>query len=69
MIEILSPIADFFGISPLMLLLITLVFLLLVGIWYVLKFVLKLAWKIMAPGCLLIILIIGGLYLVGVVFV
>jgi hypothetical protein len=64
--EFIQPIADLLGISPLLLIALALLFLLLVGAWYVLKFILKLAWKVMLPGCLLIILVLGGLYVAGV---
>ena len=65
-LEFIAPMAQFFGISPVMLLVLTALALMLLGAWYTLKFVLKLAWKVMLPGCLLIILVLGGLYLVGV---
>ncbi len=65
MLEYIQPIADLFGITPLMLVVIVVLFLVLVGAWYVLKFVLKLAWKVMLPGCLLIIMVLAGLYIAG----
>ena len=65
-LEFIAPMAQFFGVSPVMLLVLTALFFMLLGAWFTLKFLLKLAWKVMLPGCLLIILVLGGLYLVGV---
>lgn len=66
-LEFIAPMAQFFGVSPLMLLVLTALSLMLLGAWYVLKFILKLAWKIMLPGCLLIVLVLGGLYAISVI--
>ena len=65
--EFIEPIANLLGLSPMMLVAISALFLVLVVVWYVLKFVVKLAWKVMAPGCALIAMIIVGLYIAGVV--
>lgn len=62
--EILRPIADLFGISPTMLLVLTLLGVLLVGGWYFMRFTVRMAWKTFVSGCALIALLIGGL-LVG----
>lgn len=63
--EFLQPIADLFGISTTMLLVLAGLFVVLVGAWYVLKFVVKMTWKVMSVGCAVIVLVIGGLYLLA----
>ena len=65
--EIITPIADLFGISPQLLIGLTVGGLILVVLWYVLKFALKVAWKTFAAGCVVIALLIGGLFVAAVI--
>lgn len=65
-IVFLQPIAELFGISAEMLIALSVLFVLLVGAWYVIKFIFKVAWKVVLPGCLLTILALGGLYVVSI---
>ncbi len=60
--EIIQTIADLFGISPGLLIVLTILGLLLVGGWYFLKFTLRMAWKTFSVGCLLIVILIGGFF-------
>jgi hypothetical protein len=61
--EIIQPIADLFGISPGLLIALTILGVLLVVGWYILKFAFKMAWKTFSAGCVLIALLVGGVFM------
>lgn len=65
--EFIRPVADLFGISPVMLIVLTIGGLLLIGFWYLLKFALKIAWKTFSIGCVTILVVLGALYVVSVI--
>jgi hypothetical protein len=61
-VEIIRSLAEFFGLSPE-----TFTFYLIAGTilvvgWIILKTVVKIAWKTFATGCLLLAILIGGLF-------
>ena len=66
--EIIKPIADLFGISPQLLVILTVGGVALVVLWYVLKAMLKIAWKAFAFGCVVIAIGLGTLFIAAVIF-
>jgi ABC-type maltose transport system permease subunit len=66
-LEIIRPVADLFGISPLLLVVLTVGGVALVVLWYILKAALKIAWKVFAAGCLVIAIGMGTLFAAAVI--
>jgi hypothetical protein len=60
----LQPIGDLFGLSVSQLVLVVAIGLGLVVGWYVLKLVFRIASKVFTIGCVGILLLLGGLYVV-----
>jgi len=67
MIAFLQPFADWLGVTPVQLILVVAVGVGLVVGWYALKLALRIATKVFAIGCVSILLLLGGLYIVFVV--
>lgn len=63
----LQPIAELFGLSVGQLILVVAIGVGMVVGWYVLKLVLRIAAKVFTIGCVGIILLLGGLYIVFVI--
>jgi hypothetical protein len=61
--EIIRSLADFFGLSPETFTIYLVAGTILVAGWIILKTVVKIAWKTFATGCLLLALLIGGLFI------
>lgn len=59
--EVINTLADFLGMSPGLLMVLLVAGIVLVVGWTVLKFVMRVAWKTFSAGCLLLIILIGGL--------
>lgn len=59
---ILESIANLLGMTSTQLIVVTVVILVLVVGWYILKTALKIASKIFAIGCFTIVLLVAGLY-------
>jgi hypothetical protein len=60
--EIINALADFFGLSPQ-----TFTFFLVAGVilavgWAILKTFVQIAWRTFVTGCLLLVLLIGGIF-------
>lgn len=60
--EIISSLADIFGLSPETFTFFVIAAIILVVGWTILKTVVKIAWKTFATGCLLLFILIGGLF-------
>jgi hypothetical protein len=66
-LDIIRPVADLFGISPPVLVALVVGGVALVVLWYILKAVLKIAWKAFAFGCLVIAIGLGTLFIAAVI--
>lgn len=62
--EIINSAAELLGISPGLLIALTIGGVVLLGGWVVLKTVARFTWRIFVSGCLLMVILIGG-FLVG----
>lgn len=60
--ELIEQMAALVGLSPGMFIVIVAASVILLTGWAILKTFLKIAWKTFTTGCLLLILLIGGLY-------
>jgi hypothetical protein len=60
--EIIRSLADFFGLSPQTFTTYLIAGGILVAGWIILKTVVQIAWKTFATGCLLLAILIGGLF-------
>ena len=65
--EFIEAMANLIGISPIALIVISVAGVLLVAGWYALKAILKIAAKTFAVGCVTIVGLMAGLYVVFVV--